>query len=613
MKNLKEFFSSVNKNMKPFVDKINKLFKLIYKKVKKLFSKFSNIYKIANKKNKYVEPIVVITTSCLIVLFFVLFLKNFKTIEEVDLAKNSAEVLYYENKYDEAIEEYTKMQEENEWPIWSAKIADLYSLRGEIDKSNNLLKEVIIKRDRIINEKGYDNYKDEDRELMNYVLLTFTLNKEYEDVISLGEDYIKQYGKDNKMISTLFLAYLASDKTSNAKDIIKEYEVNEGSACDLSYIANMKMMVNEYDEGLELLKKAFNIDKNELKIYDVIDNICSFDKESLINSLEENIKKTNDYEYNVFLAKVYSNSKSDSNKAIEIIESLDLESLDSIGIDLIEYEAYKNNNDKNYKKYLKDAIEKAEDIDKDSYITYYLLSIEALENGKYDEALSNVKKSISINGSYLKSYSYVIPSIFINKGEFKAIEGYYRTAIEKEPFNYKLITDIANYYYNYESNDSKAEYYYELAIDIRKEDASLYKKIADLNIRSNNIEAAIENLEKAIEIDENNGDYYRVLGAIYLKNEDYTEGIEYTRKAYEINEKDVIALNNAAWYYLVVENDIQRSYENIKSAYEELPVGLSEENKNTIIENYNKLKEIYENQESLDTYDSSEILFNLIF
>ena len=579
--------------------------------MKNFLRKILNTYKKINNKDKRFEPIFIITTSCIFVLGFILILKSFKSVEEISLARNVAEALYYENKYDDAIKEYTKMQEEDEWPIYSAKIADLYSLRGEIEKSNNLLKEVIIRRDKIIKEKEYQNIKDKDRELINSVILTFTLNKNYDDAISLGEGYIKNYGKDNKLVSTLFLAYLSNEEINNAKKIIEEYEYNNKNAYDLAYVANMKILTGEFDEGLKLLKDAINIDEDELKIYDVIDNIYAFNKDKLIDLLNEKIEIENKYEYSILLARAYSNSKVYSNDALEIINNLEVDN-DSIGLDLIKYNIYKNMNNKDYISYLENAINKAKNTNKNSYITYYLLGVQALENNNLDDALSNAKKSIALNSNYLENYSYLIPKIYIGKGNFDLIEGYYRTALEKEPFNYKLILDIADYYGNYESSE-KSKYYYNLGININKNNSILYKKMADLNIKDNNIEEAIFNLNIAIDLDEENGDYYRALGALYLMNENYEEGIKLTRKAYEINNEDIQALNNASWYYFFVENDIERSYNNIKSAFNDLKNSINEEDKNIIIENYNEVKRIYEKKDKLEQYSLDNILFNLIY
>ena len=45
-------------------------------------------------------------------------------------------------------------------------------------------------------------------------------------------------------------------------------------------------LINKWDKALELLDKAWEIDKNELKIYDTIDEMYVFNKEELIGNLE---------------------------------------------------------------------------------------------------------------------------------------------------------------------------------------------------------------------------------------------------------------------------------------------------------------------------------------
>ena len=133
--------------------------------------------------------------------------------------------------------------------------------------------------------------------------------------------------------------------------------------------------------------------------------------------------------------------------------------------------------------------------------------------------------------------------------------------MKKEPYNYETIIKIANYYSNYESNYEKARNYYELALNIKKDDSELYFKLAKLDIVDEKWEDASNNLKEAIKLAEDNPEYYRTLGAVYLKSSKNEEGIELTRKAYSMNEKDILALNNAGWYYLMVENDIARGYE----------------------------------------------------
>lgn len=595
MKEVKRLFSKFSMGLKSFLKRFNNIIKPIYKNLNSGFKKLGYRYKKANLKNKYVEPIVVIMTSCLFVLAMILSIKSFTTVEEINITKNPAEQLYYQNKYDEAIEEYKNMQIADEWPEWTVKIADIYSLKGETDKSNTLLNEVIVKRDKIVKEKGYDKVMEKDIELTNSMLFTFNLNGQYEDSISFGEDYINEYGKNKDILKTMFMSYIGDNNIYKAEKILEEYPLDETSAYDISVLANMNMLLGKWDNGIELLEKAWNLDKNELKIYYVIESIYEFDKTSLIEELETKLKEVNEDSYKAFLALAYAMEKKEANKSFDLIEKLDKDGINNIGTDYINYIANKNlNNKEEAIKNLDDAIDKAKDINKESYTTYYLSSLREINNGKYDEALVYANKSINSNSKYAEIYGILIPEILKNKNNFNPIEVYYREALKKDPFNYKIIVSLADYYTTYVSNSEKAMYYYNLALSFKDDNEIIYDKIVDIYIKDNKVDEAIEVLEKAININEDNQVYYRTLGALYLEKGMYTEGIEITRKAYSMDEKDSVSLNNAGWYYIVVENDIPRGYDNIKAAYTDMPAALDEEIKGKIIENYNKAKEIYE-------------------
>ena len=109
-----------------------------------------------------------------------------------------------------------------------------------------------------------------------------------------------------------------------------------------------------------------------------------------------------------------------------------------------------------------------------------------------------------------------------------------------------------------------------------------------------NTDEAITNLKKAISVDENNYKYYRTLGTLYFNNKDYDKAIESIRKAYSLNEKDVLSLNNAACYYIMVEKDIWRGYSNIECAYNDMPSDLDEDLKELITSNYEEIKKVYD-------------------
>ena len=596
MKETDKLFSTIIKCLKPFVKKLKIVIKPLGKSINRTSKKINNTYKKMNEKNPYIEPVVMIGIPCLFVLTMILGIKSFTTVEEINITKNSAEYLYYENKYDESIEEYNKMQKEENWPIWTVKSADIYSIKGDIKKSSSLLKEAIIKRDRIIKEEGFDNYKDKDIELINSMLFTFIMNKEYDEAISLGEQYINEYGRNKEILKTLFAAYISNNHIYKAEMLTEEYPIDEKSAYDVCVLANMNMLINRWDKGLELLKDAWYLDKNELKIYDVIEDMSSFNNEKLIESIQAKIENnTNADAYKMLLAKAYSVSKETANDAEELMKDLDDNNVDGIASDFINYEICKSrNNNSEAEEYLEEAERKAEKEKKDSYVTYYISAVKAFNNEKYEEAFNLAKKSIIANQEYTNNYESLIPDILLAKGNIKPTEAYFRTAMKKEPYNYETIIKIANYYSNYESNNEKARNYYELALNIKKDDSELYFKLAKLDIVDEKWEDASNNLKEAIKIEEDNPEYYRTLGAVYLKSSKNEEGIELTRKAYSMNEKDILALNNAGWYYLMVENDIARGYENIKAAYEEIPASMDESTKNSLIENYNKSKEVYD-------------------
>ena len=77
---------------------------------------------------------------------------------------------------------------------------------------------------------------------------------------------------------------------------------------------------------------------------------------------------------------------------------------------------------------------------------------------------------------------------------------------------------------------------------------------------------------------------------IYYNEKEYDKAIENIRKAYSLNEKDVLALNNAACYYITVDKDVWRAYSNIESAYNDMPSSIDSESKKLITNNYNAIK-----------------------
>ena len=106
-------------------------------------------------------------------------------IAEISIANNQAERYFYNEEYDKAIEEYKAMQLDEVWPIYSVKVAEINSLKGNIDESNRMIEDSIIKRYNLIDEKGLEDHLDEDK--------GDTLYSKASDLVELGIDYDTYY------------------------------------------------------------------------------------------------------------------------------------------------------------------------------------------------------------------------------------------------------------------------------------------------------------------------------------------------------------------------------------------------------------------------------------
>ncbi|WP_195953821.1 tetratricopeptide repeat protein [Clostridium saudiense] len=514
-------------------------------------------------KNKYVEPIITIGLSILFAFVVLISIQSMMGTKTVTITNNKAEEYYYDGKYDEAINEYMTMQKEDAWPIWTARVAEIYSIQGDITQSNNLLKEAIVKRDKLMLENG-DEYLEQDKELINKVVFTFYMNNDLEQAESLGEYYLESYNTYKPLLKTMFAVYLANDQKDLAKGIVNSYPVDKDSAYDLATLAKMQIMINDYDNGLENLRLSYEIDKNEIKSYDVIMEACQFDKEKLLKKVTELSEE---------------NPKVEAYKAwINEINSFDEKNIDF---------------SKNVIDEIKNNIN-TDELEEDSYVDLYIKAWENYNKGQYDKAKEFANEAILANSDYENTYGMLMPNILIATENSDKIEGYIRKAIFNEPYNYNLIVNIAKLYEDKLSNLDKAKYYYDYALTLNKNNDELYYDLALLNLKMDKVDDAILDLNKAIAIDEDKSDYYRALGTIYYNEKEYDKAIENIRKAYSLNEKDVLALNNAACYYITVDKDVWRAYSNIESAYNDMQSSIDSESKKLITNNYNAIKKVYD-------------------
>ena len=516
-----------------------------------------------NKENTYIGSIVTLVFSIVFAFVVLVSIQAIMGDKTVTIANNKAEQYYYDGKFDDAINEYMSMQNNDSWPIWTAKAAEIYSVKGDITQSDNLLREAIVKRDKLMLESG-DKYIEQDKELINEVVFTFYINNELDQAESLGEYYLPTYNTYKPLLKTMFAVYLAKGDNKSAKEIVDSYPVDNESAYDLAVLAKMQIMLGNYDDGLDSLKKSYDLDKNDIKSFDVIMETCEFNKSKLLSKIKQLSKENPEEEaYEAWLDEINVLDESNMDLSEVITDEINM----NIDVDKL---------------------------DKDSYVYNYIEAWKYYNKGQYDKALEACNAAIVANDEYANTFGILIPKILIATENSNKVEGYFRTAIYKEPFNYNLITSIGKIYENDLQNYEKAKESFNFVLSLNKDEDAIYYDLAFVNLAMENTDEAIKDLKKAISLNEDYYKYYRTLGTVYFNNKDYDKAIESIRKAYSLNENDVLSLNNAACYYIMIEKDIWRGYSNIESAYNDMPSNLDIELKDLITSNYEAIKKVYD-------------------
>ena len=162
--------------------------------VKKLGEKYTKIV----EKRPFIESIITISYTMIFALAVVLTSKLLVG-EKIELMPNEVESSYYLGNYDDALEEYSKKESDKKWPIWTVKIAEIYSLKGEKALSNSLLEKAYRQRCELIKKKGQAKYEEEDRKLGNYITFNYLMNGEYEKAEQYGEDFLKTDSDNEKL------------------------------------------------------------------------------------------------------------------------------------------------------------------------------------------------------------------------------------------------------------------------------------------------------------------------------------------------------------------------------------------------------------------------------
>lgn len=570
------------------------------KKIKE--NRFINNYIIKLLKNKFFIPTIGAILCISLLAGIVVKVKSTISIQAMlrdSIATNVAELDFYNGKYDEAIAEYTKMQEKDEWPIWNAKIAEIYSVEGNIIKSNEILQKVYETRNKLIDTKKekIDKLQDKDKELANYIVFTSLINGEYNKALEYGEMFLMNYSDDKDLLKTMFTVYSVNGNKDKAKEIIKIYSNEDKSEDDLITLAKMNMLTDNMDGCLSVLKDALDKDKNDTRVLDVIEQIAVYNKADALDKIEKLQKKNpNQSVYKMWSAKIYAMNKDSAEKANKLIDELKNKDVGDMNLNLIKANIYDSKEDASK---LNEVLEEISKGDEKSVNGYHAAAWLAYNNEDYIGALKSCQKSITTDRDYSGNYTFLIPEIMEKQNNNEETEAYYRTALFKDPFNYGLIVKIADYYGNTLKNSTEALYYYDLASKMNPKDAEVYYNMAVIKINNQRIDEAIDLLKKSISINGKNPKYHRTLGTVYMNKEKNDDAIKEIRSAYNLDKNDIKTLNNAGCYYVSVEGDISRGMANLKSAYDGINANTNPDDKETITQNYNRIKNLS------DTYNKN--------
>jgi len=574
-------------------------------------SKDSNIHKIVSgNRNKYREFINKNPEAGSAITIFLVMLFSFLIIAVcksaiggektgTSITDNAAEDYFYKKEYDKAIEEYIKLQEKEEWPLNLVKEAEVYSVKGEYKISNRLLNEAFVKRNKLIDEKGKLTYEDLDVELGKYIATTALLNKDYKKALEYGEVFLKDNKGDKELEKMLFSIYLVNGDKEKAEATLENYKVDKQMSSDLALYGRMNMMLGNYEEAFSNLKDAWDKNKDEIMVFDIIEEMAYINMEDTIDKItvlseqspEENV-------YKVWLVKCYSMDKNKVDKGLELIEELKDEELGNSMFKSISAEIQKNDgNNEESDKIMQSIIEKKEK----NYVDYHIEGQYYFDNKEYEKALEASKQSINKNKNYADNYGFLMPKIMINKKQIEMAAPYYRTALRKEPFNYKLILDVADYYNSIAKNTDAAYSYYNLAIALNPKDDKIYYNMALANLVNRKSEEAITQLKKAVELRGNEITYHNALSVIYFKNDKFEDSIKEIRIAYSLDKNNIRALNNAGCYYIATTDEVERGVENLFGAYEKMDKNTDSETRTTITLNYQKAKQYLKDYKQINS------------
>lgn len=527
-------------------------------------------------KNKYFAAV-----ASVIVLTLVLgsALIKFSASKRYTITTNKAEEYFYMAEYDKAIKEYKSIADKDKenTPWWNLKIAEVYSVKGDHDSSKAYIDKV-------------KSANSTDVKVLNLMVFTEFMNKDYKISETDGEKILNLHSKDKSLVKTMFIVYMANNDLDKAKTLIKQYNVDKKSAYDMSEYSRMLMLLGQWDDGLQALRTAWGLDRDEYKIYDTLSQIAVYNKDDLLEKITVlSTKDPEDIAYTMWLAKIYSQSQGTAAQAQKLIGGLKGKNAGKIEIKLIQASVYQNSGqaakgDEMINKIITD--------NPDDYSVLHTAGWYYLNKNDIKKAEEYCKQSILKNKNYPDNYGFLMPEILKAKGKSLEGEPYFRTALYLEPYNYNIMLNIANYYWYTAKNSDKALEYFKFAEIVKPDDAEIKYNMALIYINGNNNAEAINLLKQCIKINDMVPKYHRTLGTIYFLQKNTAGALKEIRYAYAGDENDIMTLNNAGCYYISVQANLDRGFYNLEMAHKGINKNTDEYTKKVVESNYNKAKQL---------------------
>lgn len=540
-----------------------------------------------NKENLNNKAIISTVTAvvCLVIIITLFATRKSNLISKNFQFEKAGEEYFYLGQYDKAIEEYNKIKTENldddnKTLAWkNIKIAEAYSVKGDNENSENYVKLAQVS-------------KNKDRKVINNIVFTQFMNGKIEEALKYGEEALKADPENKELTKTMIAVYMNVGKNEEAKKLVKSYAVDKNSGYDMAEYSRLLMIIGDMDDGFTELREAWNIDKDEYKIYDILAQASVYNRELIINSIKKlQEKNPQDVAYKMWLAKVYSLKPVTSIEADELIGEIKDKDIGKIEIKLIEASVLQNlNKEEEADKLIEEVIKN----NKDDYRVFHTAGWHYLKKNDLDKAAEYCNKSIEKNKDYPDNYAFLMPEILRRKENNTASEAYFRTAMLKEPYNYNIICNAANYYWYQAQNPEKSIEYFKLASAIKPTEPEIKYNIGLIYFNAEKTKEAAEALEECTKLKDNSIKYHRSLGTVYLTMGKSEEGIKEIRKAFKLDENDILTLNNAACYYIIYTNDFNRGYYNLKQAVAGITQTTDEYTKKVINDNFENVKAIIE-------------------